>query len=330
MPKEKISVLIPVLNEVDSVEILQQKLISVLTRVPDLVGAYEIIFIDDGSSDGTREKLSTLAEATEHCKAIFLRKNFGKSAALAAGFSAATGDFIITMDGDLQDEPDEIPRMIRKINEGYDLVAGWKEVRNDPFEKRFFSKIFNAIASRLTGVYLHDFNCGFKIYRSWCVKNIFLTGNLYRFLPVFVHQQGGKICELSVKHNKRVHGMSKYGMKRYLHGAADLFTITLVANFFQKPMYFFGIIAMPMVFLGGAILFYLIGHHLMWLVTGDLSYQLLNRPLLVLSLGLLGWGLNLVLFGALGELMLQLVGRSQSQMHYTIEKVVENSLPGVK
>jgi glycosyltransferase involved in cell wall biosynthesis len=316
-----ISVVIPVKDEVQTVAPLLERLHQVLFDMPK-VTAHEIIFVDDGSTDGTREALEELARKHPAVKVILFRGNFGKSAALGAGFAEARHDFIITMDGDLQDDPAEIPRFVELLERGYDLVSGWKFVRHDSLEKRFPSKIFNFLISRLSGIRLHDFNCGFKAYRSWCLKNVRLSGNLYRFLPVFVARQGGKITELPVRHHARKFGRSKYGPRRYFHGLFDLFTMVLLGNFFFKPMYFFGMIAVPLILFALSVAAYLIGGHVYWLVSGDQTFQLHDRPMLGFSLTMLGLGLNILLVGLLAEMLLQLTGANQAHYFYSIEKTV--------
>ncbi len=328
MNPRKISIVVPVFNEEGNILLMVKRLKAVIESGFDSsLYEFEVIFVDDGSTDGTRAALKGLAQSDPLCKAVLLRRNFGKSAALAAGFAQAQGEIIVTMDGDLQDEPDELPRFIAKIDEGFDLVAGWKQKRNDPSEKVIASRAFNAMVSKIMKIPLRDFNCGYKAYRSWCVKEIFLTGNLYRFLPVFVHRQGGKIAELPVQHNARKWGASKYGIKRYFHGMADLVTMVLLGNFLQKPMYFFGLAALPAAGLGLAILSYLVFMHVYWLVSGEQAFQLLSRPLLSISLGLIEGGFSLLIFGGLAELMVQLIGRSHGLKLYNIEEVVQAASP---
>jgi len=292
-----------VLNEGENIGQLLFRIRDVVRAIP-AVRHYEMIVIDDGSTDGTNRLLKDLQQELPELRVIVLRRNFGKSAALTAGFDHASGEIIITMDGDLQDDPKEIPRFLSEIQAGYDLVSGWKARRKDPLEKVFASRIFNFLASRLTGVRLKDSNCGFKAYRSWCLRNIRLTGNLYRFLPVFVNKQGGKIKEIPIEHHKRIHGKSKYGLERYFEGIIDLCTVVLISTFFQRPLYFFAVIGAPIMLSGLLLGGYLVGGHIYFLMSGDFSYQLVNRPMLQISVTLFGLGLQIFLIGLLSELII--------------------------
>lgn len=313
---DQLSIVIPAFNEAQNLEELIRQIHAVSKS--QVVKDYEILIVDDGSTDGSADLLSRLQQADEKLVVITLRANFGKSAALMAGFDHAKGDVIVTMDGDLQDDPKEIPRLLSELQKGYDLVSGWKQHRQDSFEKRIASRVFNFFVSWLTHVQLQDFNCGFKAYRAWCLKGIRLTGNLYRFLPVFVARQGGKIVELPVVHHKRAFGKSKYGFKRYLEGGTDLCTVLLLSKFFQKPLYFFAVIGVPIMFLGSGLGLYLLGAHIYYLFTGDLHYQLINRPLLQVSVTLFAVGLQVFLFGLLAELI---VSRDTSATNYKVKSV---------
>ncbi|MEE3078576.1 MAG: glycosyltransferase family 2 protein [Bdellovibrionota bacterium] len=310
------SIISPIMNEEETVIPLCDKIVNVMKSELSNY-SFEVILIDDGSTDLSAQKINEANEKYEEVSGIFFRRNFGKSIALNAGFQEAKGEYIITIDADLQDEPNEIPKLFKKLEEGYDLVSGWKEKRQDSLEKRLPSKLFNYAASKITGVSLHDFNCGFKIYRSWCVKNIIITGNLYRYLPALVHEQGGKVTEVSVVHHKRSHGVSKYGVMRYFHGAIDLVTMVFLLKFFQKPLYFFSLLAGPLLVLGGAILTYLLGGHLHYLITSDTSYQLVSRPLLQIAITLLGMGLLIGLNGLLAEFILSVHNRKTMTYHKT-------------
>lgn len=325
MKPETISIVIPVKNEEETIQLLLGKLDQVTPGLEN-ISRVEIIFVDDGSDDKTPEVIKDICLRRSDVKFIRFRKNYGKSAALAAGFAEAKGDYVVTMDGDLQDEPTELPKLLAKIREGFDLVSGWKRDRNDPMEKVIPSRIFNFVVSRLTGVRLHDFNCGYKIYRSWCVKGLKLTGNLYRFLPVFVDHQGGKVAELPVKHNPRKFGVSKYGFKRYFHGMIDLFTVILLTKFLSKPTYFFGLFALPLIAIGTGLGLYLLAGHIYWIISGDISYQLINRPLLIIAMGLAGFGINIFLVGLLGEFILSVSSSHAQDLSRTqILEVVKKS-----
>ncbi len=298
-----VSFVVPVYNEADNIVEVIDGITGVISSITDLE-EFEIIVVDDGSEDRGPDILDDLAEKYDFLKLVTFRRNFGKSAALMAGFELSNGEAVITLDGDCQDDPAEIPRFLDKLEEGYDLVSGWKKERRDPLEKRITSKIFNYVVSKVTGVTLHDINCGFKAYRTWCLRNISLTGNLYRFLPVLITQRGGKITEIQVKHHPRKSGKSKYGMKRYLEGTLDLCTVILLSRFFQKPLYFFGLIGIPLIIMGGVIGMYLVGGHLYYLLTGDSAYELVARPLLQICITIFGIGLNIFLIGLLAEFIL--------------------------
>jgi glycosyltransferase involved in cell wall biosynthesis len=298
-----ISFVIPVYNEAENIAEVIDGILGAVSQSAN-PQEFEIIVVDDGSTDRGPAVLDELGAKHPHLKVITLRKNFGKSAALMAGFDQANGEVVITLDGDCQDDPAEIPRFLEKLEEGYDLVSGWKKERRDPLEKRITSRIFNSVVSRVTGVPLHDMNCGFKAYRAWCLRNIALTGNLYRFLPVLVAQRGGRLAEIQVRHHPRKSGESKFGLKRYLEGILDLCTVILLSRFFQKPLYFFGLIGLPLILLGGTIGLYLVGGHIYYLLSGDVQYELLSRPLLQISITLFGIGLHIFLIGLLAELIL--------------------------
>jgi len=229
-----ISFIIPCLNEEESLQMLYDGIVS-NTR-----SDYEIIFIDDGSTDKSVDLIRQLHEKDNKVRLIMFRKNFGKAAALQAGFQNCSGDIVITMDADLQDEPTEINNFIDKINEGYDVVSGWKMVRNDPLEKTLPSKLFNKVVSWQSGVKIHDFNCGYKAYRSEVVKSISLYGDLHRYIPVLANRKGFKITEIPVQHNPRKFGKSKYGMERYLRGLFDSMSVVYLSKYYDRPMHFFG------------------------------------------------------------------------------------------
>ncbi len=317
----QLSIVVPVYNEEANVELLTEKIYKVLARIPG-ISRYELIFVDDGSVDGTRKKLERLSTSYPHFKAIFFRRNFGKTAALVAGFREAKGEFVVTMDGDLQDEAEEIPKLLSKLHEGYDLVCAWRKERSDPAEKIIASRLFNFVISKTLHLPIHDFNCGFKAYRAWCVKDIAIHGNLYRFIPVFVSRQGGKVTETPVKHNRRLHGQSKYGVSRYFQGIFDLITTLLLSRFFRKPLYFFGWIALPLLLIGFATFAFLVGSHLIFLLTGAPGTELINRPLLVISIGVMALGLNVFLVGLLAEFILHAMPSSSRMEPFSIERIV--------
>ena len=245
----KISVIIPVYNEVESINELYKQLLKALQEF----SRYEIIFIDDGSSDGSVETIKKISELDNSINLIQFHRNYGKSAALAEGFKHAKGNYIVTMDADLQDDPKEISNLINKLEEGFDLVSGWKKDRKDPLSKRLPSKLFNFVTRLFTGVYIHDFNCGLKIYRKAVVKTLELYGGRHRYIPAMAGQKKFKVTEIIVNHRPRIYGETKYGGSRLFHGLFDLISILFLSKYTQSPMYFFGKIGL-ITFLSGIII----------------------------------------------------------------------------
>ncbi len=294
MPKQiKLSIVTPVYNEEQNIGLFHSKVTKVLKK---LRKSYEIWFIDDGSRDSTLKTIKELKKKDKHVKFITFRRNFGKAAALSAGFEHANGDIIITMDGDLQDEPEEIPKFIAKIEEGYDLVNGWKFKRKDPLSKTIPSKFFNWLTSRMIGVKLHDFNCGFKAYRKEVVKEITLYGDLHRYIPAIAFWKGYKIAELPVKHNERLYGKSKYGSKRILTGFIDLMTVKYLVSYTTKPLQFFGKLGLLFILLGLTAGIYLVIQWFQGIPIG-------TRPLLILSVLTTLIGIQFLSIGLLGEMI---------------------------
>lgn len=234
-----ISVIIPAYNEKDSIVELYNEIIKVLFDV-GVDKNYDIWFVNDGSTDGTEDIIIDLQSKDNNVHIISFRRNFGKSPALQAAFRHVNSDIIFTMDADLQDDPGEIPRFIEKIDEGYDLVIGWKQNRLDSIEKRLPSKLFNKVTSKVSGIDLHDFDCGFKCFRKEVLDALDLYGELHRYIPVLAYRRGFKITEITVNHRKREHGKSKYGVERYMRGLMDSLTTTFLLKYYDRPMYFFG------------------------------------------------------------------------------------------
>lgn len=233
-----LTIVVPAMNEEDSLRTLHERLIDVGRRADQRL---EIIFVDDGSTDGTWAAIKSLAEANPRTRAIRLRRNFGKAAALSAGFSIARGDIVITMDADLQDDPEEIPRFLQALDQqSLDVVSGWKRVRHDPWHKVLPSRVFNAMVSRLTGVRLHDHNCGFKAYRKEVLAEVDLYGERHRFIPVLAAARGWRVGEIEVLHHPRVHGHSKYGLSRLGKGFLDLMSIYLLTGYARRPLHLIG------------------------------------------------------------------------------------------
>jgi len=311
--KSLISVVIPVFNEEDNVIPLHGKIQDVLDRHER---PHEIIFVDDGSRDETFPLIEQLCRKYGHVHGIRLRKNFGKAEAVAAGFHHSKGEIIITCDGDLQDDPEEIPGFLEKIEEGYDLVSGWKQKRQDPFIRRIASKVFNRITGWMSGISLHDFNCGFKAYRREVLSSISLYGELHRYIPVLAHAQGFRICELKVKHHSRKHGKTKYGPERYFRGFFDLLTVILLTRYFRRPLHFFGTIGLLFATAGFIINLYLT-------VLRILGQGISSRPLLLLGVLLIVMGVQIFSIGLLGELIIYITARFKK--HYMIQSITDEN-----
>jgi glycosyltransferase involved in cell wall biosynthesis len=291
--KTDLSIIIPILNERENLPELYHQLTMILAH---LNRTYEIIFVDDGSSDGSVELCQKLTKLNSHVVLIELRGHFGKSTALQAGFQTANGDVIITMDGDLQDDVKEIPRFLEALDSGFDLVSGWKQKRQDPLSKRLPSRLFNFVTSFLTGIPLRDFNCGFKAYRREVIDCLDLYGELHRYIPVLAHAKGFRIGEIPVYHHPRRHGKSKYSFERFLRGAFDLLTILFLCSFQRRPLHLFGLVGLVFVLTGLAIDLYLA---LLWFA--GIAY-LSNRPLLMLGTLLITVGIQVLIFGLLAEM----------------------------
>ena len=253
--RRMVSVIIPAYNEEKSIKKLYKEIIDSIQIVKNngLASEYEIWFVNDGSTDCTEQNMSELCDVDSCVHMISFRRNFGKSPALQAAFRHVTGDIVFTMDADLQDDPVEFSRMIRKLDEGYDLVVGWKQNRLDPAEKRLPSKVFNKVTSHFSGIQLHDFDCGFKCLKKSVVDSIDLYGELHRYIPVLAHRNGFRITEITVNHRKREHGKSKYGLERYMRGLLDSLSTTFLLRYYDRPMYFFGRFGVITGGIGGAI-----------------------------------------------------------------------------
>jgi glycosyltransferase involved in cell wall biosynthesis len=292
--KPELSIVIPLLDEHESIPALYQ---GIVREMSAMNCGYEIIFIDDGSTDGSFDVISKLRENDECVKGIRLRRNFGKSLALNEAFRRASGDILITMDADLQDDPKEIPRLIDKLNEGYDLVSGWKKIRKDPvISKNFPSKLFNMMVSWGSGLKLHDFNCGLKAYRRSVVGKLHLYGEMHRFVPVLAHAQGYRVTEIPVKHHSRKFGESKFGLTRFTHGFFDFMTVVFLTKFLKRPMHFFGGLGSLVSAIGVIICTYLT---YLWLVGEVIG----NRPLLTLGVLLIIVGVQMVTTGLVAEML---------------------------
>ena len=293
-----LSVIISVYNEENNIVPLYQKLKKNLATLQkkSLFSQYEICFVNDGSTDATEEKIKAIAKKDTHTKLISLRQNFGKSIALQTGFQYTRGDVIITLDADLQDDPDDIVNFINKIDEGYDLVSGWKINRHDPLEKKVMSKIFNFITAKISGIPLHDFNCGFKAYRREVVESLYVYGEFHRYIPLLALRNGFKIGEIPVTHHKRLSGKSKFGTERYLRGMFDAISAVFLLKFYDRPMYFFGKNGLALFAAGFLICSYLSA---LWFSGQAIGH----RPLLILGVLFLLIGFQSFSLGLIANLV---------------------------
>jgi glycosyltransferase involved in cell wall biosynthesis len=292
MSAVELSIVVPALNEREGLE----RLIPEIEQICDQIGTrWEVIVVDDGSTDRSYQLLERLAAERPQIQAIRLRRNFGKSAALAAGFDHCAGDAVVTIDGDGQDDPADIPALLQAL-ESADLVSGWKRSRRDPWTRRLASRIFNWFTRRLTGVDLHDMNCGFKAYRSECVHSLEVYGELHRFLPAIAAQQGWRVTEVPVHHRPRRFGRSRFGGERYIRGALDLLTVAFIGRYEYRPLHLFGGLGFGLAGIGFAL-----GAYLTILKIGGESIG--RRPLLFLSVLLIVVGVQFLTFGLLAQMM---------------------------
>ena len=309
------SIVIPVFNEENSLN----ELVSRIKDVTDtLAKPYEIIFINDGSTDKSQEVIDKLSRDYNNIHSITFRKNFGKSAALNAGFKHVKYDIVFTMDADLQDDPIEIPRFLEEIQSGYDLVTGWKENRLDPKEKTIPSKLFNAMTSKMSGLKLNDYNCGFKCYKKEVLEEIDLYGELHRFVPFLAHKKGFKVKEIPVLHHERKHGVSKFGFERYARGFFDLLTVVFITNYINRPMHLFGGIGSLFFGLGLILFSYLFFGR--WIVGESIG----SSPLFLISIFLLGSGVQIFIVGMLAELIVHNKERDKKKSYSIKKKNIEN------
>jgi glycosyltransferase involved in cell wall biosynthesis len=309
-----VSIVIPLFNEIENIRALHEKLdLSLGSQERNS----EIIFIDDGSTDGTYEILEEISQADPRVWVIRLRRNFGQAAAFSAGFDFAHGDIIITMDGDLQNDPADIPQLLIQIDQGYDIVSGWRINRQDRFlTRRLPSMAANALISRVTGVKLHDYGCSLKAYRAEVVKNIRLYGELHRFIPAIASWMGIRIAEIPVNHYPRRHGRSKYGLSRTLRVALDLITVKFMLNYATRPLQVFGLAGMLSLVAGLGISGYLT---ILRLFFGE---SLSDRPILLLGVLLIVLGVQLIVMGLLGELIVRTYHESQDKPIYAVREII--------
>lgn len=291
---QMISVVIPLLNEEESLNELSQGLEKVFEF---LKCNYEVIFIDDGSTDNSFARIREIHRRNPKFHCIKLRRNYGKSAALEKGFKAVKGNIVITMDADLQDDPSEIPDLIKVLNSGYDLVSGWKKVRYDPFIKKHTSKLFNYFTSKLSGIKLHDFNCGLKAYKKDVVKNIRIYGEMHRYIPALAHLSGFKVTEKPVKHHARKYGKTKFGASRFVNGFLDLLTVVFTNKYMKRPLHFFGSIGIISSMMGFIITLYLT---ILKFAEGK---SLSDRPLFLVGIFFILLGIQFLSLGLIAEMI---------------------------
>ena len=308
-----ISFVIPVYNEQSDLAQLHSEITEVM-RTTGL--EYEIFFINDGSSDDSWNVIKELAASDGAVRGVSFRRNFGKSEALSAGFKRVSGKYVFTMDADLQDDPHEIPKFLEMMREGYDLVSGWKKERHDPMEKRLPSKLFNATVSKMTGVKLHDFNCGFKCYTKACIDEIDCYGERHRFMPALAHERGFKVGELVVNHRARIHGKSKFGFERYMRGFMDLLTVTFLAAYSRRPAHLIGGIGVLSILLGG---FCLILSLLLYLF-GGFNQVIASAPIFITALAFFVFGGISIFLGLISELVVARSRTPQKTIHSVKEE----------
>jgi glycosyltransferase involved in cell wall biosynthesis len=307
---DTLSFVIPLLNEEDSLQALYE---AITESSESLSLEYEIVFVDDGSTDGSPSVLRELYERdAKHVRVIQFRRNFGKMAAMTAGFARARGDLIVTLDADLQDDPAELPKLLAKLDEGYDLVVAWRAQRNDPVSKRLPSKLANLTVSTLTSVKVHDVNCGFKVYRREVLEDLKLYGELHRYIPVLAHWKGYRIAEVAVTHHPRRHGRSKYGIGRLGRSYIDFLSVLFLTTYLKRPMQLFGMVGTSVALVGLVIMLYLTG---VWLIEGAIGW----RPLLFVGITALVVGIQLISVGLLGEMLRNISFRAEEE--YSIRQV---------
>ncbi len=305
-----ITVLVPVLDEEACVVELTERVTKVLD---DLERSFELVFVDDGSTDATVERVRELHDRDPRVKLVRFRRNFGKAAAITAGVEHSRGRIVVTIDGDLQDVPEEIPRFLEKLETGdYDLVSGWKQDRQDPASKRYPSKLYNWVTRRMAQIDLHDFNCGFKAYRREVLEQVAIYGELHRYIPVLASRRGFRVGEIKVSHQRRQHGHSKYGWHRLYKGPLDLLTVLFITRYTRRPLHLFGVIGLIFMSVGFAVNLYLA---LLWFVAQsqwselqallgiDGGFSLSSRPLLLLGVMLMLLGFQTLTTGLLGEMI---------------------------
>jgi glycosyltransferase involved in cell wall biosynthesis len=302
----EISAVVPVFNESESLTELHRRLTAALKSV---TLDYEIIFVDDGSNDDSLRILKELQMTDNHVRVLSFKRNFGKSAALSVGFRESTGRTVVTLDSDLQDDPAEIPSLVEKLDQGYDLVSGWKKNRKDPVSKTLPSRIFNFVVGSMTRIKIHDFNCGLKVYRGDAARGLDLYGELHRFIPVLVHWDGGKVGEKVVLHHPRKYGRSKFGVARFINGFLDLLSVMFLTTHESNPLHLFGRLGLFFLIVGAGINVYFAG---IWVAGQPLRV----RPLLLFAVVLVILGIQFISMGLLGEM----ITRAGKRREYTLRE----------
>lgn len=315
-----ISVVIPIYNEEENIPILYKKLKDVLSKLQEKDGkSYEIIFVNDGSKDRSWDIIKDIAKEDKSVIGVNFRRNFGQTAAMSAGFEVANGKVIITMDGDLQNDPEDIPKLLEKIEEGYDIVSGWRKDRKDTFINRTLpSKIANWLISKVTGVHLHDYGCSLKAYNSEIAKNLDFYGEMHRFLPALAKPLGAKVVEIPVKHHPRVYGKSKYGISRTFKVIIDLVLVKFLLDYRTKPLRVFGGLGFILSMVGFLIMFYLSCQKLCF------GESIGDRPLLTFGVLMFITGIQLVSTGIVAELITRTYFESQGKRPYIIKEIVND------
>jgi len=308
----RLSFVIPFLNEAATLPELFARIATAAGAVLGPGESFEVVFVDDGSTDDSVRAVEALVAAHPEVSLVELQGNFGKSAALAAGFAVARGEVVFTLDADLQDDPKEIPRFLAELDRGYDLVSGFKRTRHDPWHKVFPSRIFNGMVRMSTGIRLHDVNCGFKAYRRRVLDNVRVYGELHRFVPVLAHWRRFKVGEIEVEHHARMHGVSKFGSGRFFRGLMDLMTVTFLLRYERRPLHFFGALGVVCLLLGVALGAYLTG---IWVMGESIGH----RPLLSLSVLLMVIGVQILATGLIAELVVHL---ARNERPFVVRRVI--------
>lgn len=308
---EMLSIIIPLYNEEDNIAPLFERLVTVLGG---LAQPYEIIMVNDGSTDATRERLDALAADYPNVRVVHFRRNFGQTPAMMAGIDQARGDILIPLDGDLQNDPTDIPRLLAKLDEGYDVVSGWRKDRKDnPLKRNFPSKVANWIISFISGVHLHDYGCSLKAYRRDIIKGVKLYGEMHRFIPIHAAWQGARVTEVGVTHHPRIHGQSKYGMERTIKVILDLMVVKFLDKYAQKPMYLFGGFGLLSLGLAGLFFLYMLGLKIFM----DKSFIATPLPLAVVIFLLIG--IVAIFMGLNAEILMRTYHESQDKPTYIVD-----------